>query len=204
MMNYVKCIFYFGLMIPVTELDAGFLLEESFESGQHPFLTSGNEPEVIAATETRSGSYISKSQLTPNSVDPERTEASLRPDPDWNFNPDQEYWVGISIKLDEDFNDDAAFNDQGVLLQLHYYDWKHDDGFQPQPFVLRYQDKVIKVQYEQVVDSKSSSVTIGQLPVQIGEWVDWVFRIKLSDTNGIFQVWRNGALEVNWTGDNHL
>ena len=70
----------------------------------------------------------------------------------WNFDVDQEYWVGISIKLDNDFDDGRTFNDQGMVMQWHYYDWLYDDGLQPQPLVVRFTGNNIRVHSENAGD----------------------------------------------------
>jgi hypothetical protein len=195
--------------IPVAPTD--LIVVEDFEDTTHSFLKSGNLPVVVADPDARAGSYVIKSQLTPDSPDPERTEVSLRTQPKdqpngWNFDIDQEYWVGISIKLDNDFDDDSTFDDTGMLLQWHYYDWMFPDSEKPQPLIIRYDDNdTIRVQFE-MIDASENNVRVNLetgIDPAYGEWVDWVINLKFSDTDGFFRIWRNGQQIVDWTGDNH-
>ena len=186
--------------VPVSNPGPMLIVEESFESGTHPFANSGNSPQVVTAPDARSGAYVMKSQLTPASPDPERTEVSLLGQPEWNFDVGEEYWVGISTKIDEDFNDGLTFNDQGMLMQWHYRDWLYNDGQQPQPMVLRFTGDDVKVHSEV---AGVGNLATGLDPAY-GEWVDWVFHVKFADEGGIFEVWRDGEQVVDWTGDNHL
>jgi hypothetical protein len=183
---------------------SALILEEGFESGQ-PFNTSGNPPVAVAVPDARVGSQVMMSQLTPNSPDPERTEVTLNQS-QWNFDVDAEYWVGISIKLDNDFNDGRTFNDQGMLLQWHYRDWIYGDGYKLQPLIIRFNGDNVIVEHEFIDGSGTEQkTTFATLPPAYGQWVDWVVRVKFSDTAGIFQVWRNGTLVVDQVGiDNHL
>jgi hypothetical protein len=181
------------------------ILEEGFEAGTQPFAGSGNTPVAVAVPDARAGSYVMKSQLTPDSTDPERTEVTLNQS-QWNFDVDAEYWVGISIKLDNDFNDGRTFNDQGMLAQWHYRDFDYSDGYKPQPLMIRFNGDNVIVEHEFIDGSGTEQkTTFATLPPAYGQWVDWVVRVKFSDTAGIFQVWRNGTLVVDQVGiDNHL
>ena len=180
------------------------IIEEGFESGSHTFSVSGNAAQVVEAAAAREGRYVLKSQLTNASTNPERTEVSLNQS-GRKFEVDQDYWVGISIKLDEDF-ESGTFNDQGMLMQCHYNDWIYGDDFKPQPFVVRFTGDDVKLEFEYVTDSGSRGreTLVDNLPPDYGKWVDWVIHLRFSDTNGLFQIWRNGAQVVDWTGDNHL
>jgi hypothetical protein len=147
-----------------------------------------------------------KSQLTPASPNLYRTEVTLN-GAGRRFLPDEEYWIGISIKVDEDFNDSGTFNDQGMLMQFHYQDWNYPDGYQPQPFIIRYiEDDTITLQFEEI-NAAGENVRVNMLTgvdPAYGQWVDWVVHFQLSDTDGFFRIWRNGEQIVDWTGDNHL
>ncbi|MBG7612148.1 heparin lyase I family protein, partial [Polaribacter sp. BAL334] len=191
------------------------LFNEGFESGILPTSslnpTVNNPPEVVTSQDARRGTYVMKSQLNNSSLDPERSEVSLNK-PEYNFEIDQEYWVGISTKLDEDFNQ-GTFTDDGMIMQWHYRDWlpQYTDDFKPQPFLLRYKkingEKKIVFQHEFVDKSdgnKNKTIDLDDVPAHIGVWDDWVINIRLSETNGKFKVWRNGELVLDWSGPNHL
>jgi hypothetical protein len=184
--------------------ETGLFLYEGFESGTHSFKVSGNTAQIIEVANAREGKYVLKSQLTNASNNPERTEVSLNQD-GRKFEVDQEYWIGISIKIDNDFKN-GTFNDQGMLMQCHYNDWKYGDNYKPQPFVLRFTGGDIKAEFEYVSNSgeKGKKTLVENLPADYGKWVDWVIHLKFSDTDGLFQIWRNGVQVVDWTGDNHL
>jgi hypothetical protein len=172
------------------------ILEEGFESGKHTFIISGNSPEVIEEPDALNGNYMMKSQLTPSSKDPKRTEVSLNTT-SLMYEVDREYWTGISIKIDNDFNDFSRFDDQGMLMQWHYKNWLHPEAPDKQPLLLRFTGDEVRV-HNEVLGKYMATV-----PPAYGEWVDWVFHVKFSDVDGIIQVWRNGELIVDWTGDNH-
>ena len=188
------------------------LLNEGFESGILSLGASGsgNTPEVVTSQDARCGNYVLKSQLSHSSTNPERTEATTGL-PKYNFAIDQEYWVGISTKLLEDFNQ-GDFKDDGMIMQWHYRDWLYpDDTFKPQPFLLRYREregkKKIALQHEYVDKSnrnRNRTKTLVEVPAYIGVWDDWVINIRFSETNGKFKVWRNGEVVLDWSGNNHL
>jgi hypothetical protein len=189
-----------------------------FESPLFGLRTSGNPPVTLAYEDPHSGDYVMQAQLTPDSPNKYRTEASLNPSNDWpslNMEVDTNYWIGVSIKQGEDYHGTVEYNDQTMLMQLHYYDWRYEvdaidgDGTpvkqQPQPFVLRYDGDFVQIQYETSTDGLTAQrINLGDpMPPAIGEWVDWVVHFKLSETDGLFQVWRNGELVLDWEGDNH-
>ena len=200
----------FGLMLLGHQTNAQeLLLNEGFESGELNLKVSGdgsNPPEVIQSETARRGNYVMKSQLNNSSNNPERTEVTINTT-EYNFDVDKEYWVGISTKLDDDFNQ-GDFKDDGMIMQWHYRDWDYGDGFKPQPFLLRYKKingvKKIVLQHEYVDKYNNKTLTLGELPAYIGVWDDWVINIRLSNTNGMFKVWRNGELVLDWSGNNHL
>ena len=172
------------------------IIEEGFESGVLPFKPSGNAPEVVLGTDARAGKYVMKSELSRASNVSKRTEVSVS-DKIVNFDVGKEYWVGISIKLGEDFRDSATFDDQGMLLQWHYRDWLHPEVPDAQPLLLRFRDDKVHV-HNEVLQKYMASV-----PPAYGEWVDWVIHVKFADKDGIIQVWRNRKQIVDWCGDNH-
>lgn len=174
------------------------LLEEGFESGKPPYRASGNSPEVIKVPDARAGDYVMKSELNRSSKDPERTEAvAFVNEERLMFEVGAEYWVGVSIKLDENFRDPSDFKDQGMLFQWHYQDKAHPEVPDAQPLLLRFRNDEVHV-HNEVLDKYLASV-----PPDYGNWVDWVIHVKLSDTDGIIQVWRQGEQIVDWRGDNH-
>ena len=191
------------------------LLNEGFESGilsTSSLNSSGNTPEVVTSQVARRGTFVMKSQLNNSSSDPERSEVSLNKLPDHNFAIGQEYWVGISTKLDEDFNQ-GTFTDDGMIMQWHYRDWlpEYTDNFKPQPFLLRYKkingEKKIVFQHEFVDKSdnnKNKTLDLKVVRAYIGVGDDWFINIRFSETNGKFKVWRNGELVLDWSGNNHL
>lgn len=194
-----------GVLLAVAVLSADVLsapeqgrliIEEGFESGKLPFGASGNAPEVVQATDARAGKYVMKSELTRASKVRKRTELSVS-DKIVNFDVGKEYWVGISIKLGEDFRDSTDFNDQGMILQWHYRDWLHPEVRDAQPLLLRFRDDKVHV-HNEVLQKYMASV-----PPAYGQWVDWVIHVRFADEDGIIQVWRDGKQIVDWRGDNH-
>jgi hypothetical protein len=183
--------------------NGALVFEEGFESGVYALKNSGNAPEVVKVPDARAGSHVLKSQINPTRENKYRTETSLNVG-GLNFEVGQEYWVGMSVKLGEDFNK-KKFDDQGMLMQWHYRDWKYPKALgSPQPLLLRYVGKGRVIVDSEVVGREGTgSRTLAKIKVPVGEWVDWVFHYKLDDKDGIIQIWRNGELVVDWTGDNH-
>ncbi|MBG7611218.1 polysaccharide lyase [Polaribacter sp. BAL334] len=179
---------------------AQLTMQESFETGDYTsnikeIKTSGNPAEVIKTTDAREGEYILKSQISPERDNLYRTELSLKDA--MYFKPEEEYWVGISTKLDTDFVLPSPFNDQGMIMQWHYDNWRRPEVPDAQPFVLRYDNGKINIQCE-MIDGYLADV-----PATIGQWIDWVIHIKFDDKDGIIQIWWNGTQVLDWTGDNH-
>jgi len=174
------------------------IFEEGFESGELNLKVSGdrsNPPEVIQSETARRGNYVMKSQLSSETAEPYRTEITLNKS-GLLFEPQKEYWVGISTKLDEDFNLSHSLNDQGMIFQWHYH--KGSQGVpDAQPLVGRYRDGKVYIQCELLDDYLAST------PANFGEWVDWVIHVKFDNKEGVFEVWWNGNKVVDWTGDNH-
>ena len=194
-----------GMMLSLAVLAGGassdtkegqLIVDEGFESGELPFHTSGNSPEVIRVTDARAGKYVMKSELNPSSEVVKRTEVSISKKI-VNFDVGKAYWVGISIKLGEEFRDSTDFNDQGMLIQWHYRDWLHPEVRDAQPLLLRFRDDKVHVHNEVLQEFMAS------VPPAYGEWVDWVIHVKFADKDGLIQVWRNGKQIVDWQGDNH-
>lgn len=184
---------------PAQAEESGRLIfEEGFESGKPPYRASGNSPEVIKVSDARAGDYVMKSELNAASEDPERTEAVVFIDEErLMFEIGKEYWVGISIKLDENFRDSSVSKDQGMLLQWHYQDKLHPEVRDAQPLLLRFKNDEVRVHNEVLEEY------MARTPPEYGKWIDWVFHVRFSDTDGIIEVWREGTKIVDFRGDNH-
>jgi len=175
------------------------LVEEGFESGVLSdllFNPSGNTPEVLHTDDARAGAHVMKSELNQGSDVSYRTEVSVKKNI-VNFDVGEEYWTGISVKLGDDFRDRPDFNDQGMVFQFHYRGWLHPEVRDAQPLLLRFKEDEVHV-HNEVLQEYMASV-----PPAYGEWVDWVMHVKFDDVDGVIQIWRNGELLVDWTGDNH-
>jgi hypothetical protein len=176
------------------------LFDEGFESGVLNLKVSGdrsNVPEVIRSETARAGNYVMKSQISSETAGPFRTEVSLNKEK-LIFEPGKEYWVGMSTKLDEDFNVPSNFNDQGMLFQWHYFGWNHPKVKDAQPLVGRYVNGEVMIQCE-MLDNY-----LAHAPAKIGEWMDWVIHVKFDKKEGIFEVWLDGEQIVEWKGNNHI
>lgn len=177
----------------------GIIYEEGFESGIFPSSldTSGNSPEIVKVSNAREGNYVMKSVINQSSAVSYRTEATLSPNRVLNFKIGEEYWVGISIKIGEEFRDSVDWNNQGMILQWHYRDWLHPEVRDAQPLVLRYIENEVKVHNEVL------QVYMASAPPAYGEWVDWIIHVKFDNEDGIIQIWRNEEQIVDFKGDNH-
>ena len=178
-------------------LQGHLIVEEGFESGMLPFKPSGNSPEVVNVPDARASNYVMKSELNQSSEDPGRTEVAVPPQTVINFDIGKEYWVGISIKIGEEFSDSFDWSDQGMILQWHYKDGLHPEIRDAQPLVLRYIEHEVKVHNEVLQEYMASA------PPAYGEWVDWVIHVKFDNEDGIIQIWRNEEQIVDFSGDNH-
>jgi hypothetical protein len=176
--------------------NSALVFEEGFESGVYAHKNSGNAPEVVKVLDARAGSYVLKSQLTASRENKYRTETTLN-EKGLKFEVGKEYWVGMSIKLGDDFKDKSKFDDQGMLTQWHYFDWLHPEVRDAQPLLVRFQKDKVRV-HNEVLEEYMKTVKPAY-----GEWVDWVFRVKFDDQDGIIQIWRNGEQIVDFAGDNH-
>jgi hypothetical protein len=116
---------------------------EDFENGKHAFIPMGHVLEVASVADARSGDFVMVAQLTNASAVPDSTGVSLF-QTQWFFETDQEYWVGMSTKLGDDFNY-GSFDDQGVLVEWNYYNWENNDDTRPRPLVLRYTGDVVEI-----------------------------------------------------------
>jgi hypothetical protein len=193
------CILAAGLLPGCASAEAPqgrLIINEGFESGKLPFEASGNAPRIVQVPDARAGKYVMKSELNRSSKVSKRTEASVS-GKIVNFDVGKEYWVGISIKLGEDFRDTSDFNDQGMLLQWHYRDWLHPEVRDAQPLLLRYSNNKVHV-HNEVLKKYMAAASPAY-----GKWVDWVVHVKFADKDGIIQVWRDGKRIVDWKGDNH-
>jgi rhamnogalacturonyl hydrolase YesR len=188
---------------PTVTDDATLLLQEDFEAGVYSLKNSGNRPEVVELSDARSGKYALQSQITATTESKYRTETSMNKK-DLIFEVGKEYWLGMSIKLGDDYADGRNLNDQGMLMQFHYFDWNFPDVPDAQPLLLRYiGDDTIAIDNEVFKVKGTGERHMATVPADIGEWVDWVFHYKLDDVDGIIRIWRNGELVVDFTGDNH-
>jgi len=185
------------------------IVEEDFESGRQPvrptigsrgvvLKPSGNAPKVVKVSDSRAGAFVMKSELSRSSKVRKRTEVEVYCDGEKvNFDVGKEYWVGVSIKLAEDFRDLTDFDDRAMILQWHYRDKLHPEVRDAQPLLLRFRKDQVHVENE-VLQCYMATV-----PPAYGEWVDWVFHVKFADPDGLIQVWRQGKQIVDWHGDNH-
>ena len=176
---------------------AQLLFDEGFESGTFDLKVDGNDPVVVQLENAPEGNFVMKSQLSSETNDTYRTEASLNID-ELYFEPGKEYWVGLSTKIGEDFPLMSSFNDQGMLLQWHYKSWLRPEVQDAQPLVVRYNNGFVRLHCEMVPND------LALVPATIGEWVDWVIHVKFDNSDGIFQIWWNGTKVADWTGDNHI
>ncbi|MEZ4220600.1 MAG: heparin lyase I family protein [Polyangiaceae bacterium] len=180
---------------------AALLLDEGFESGTIPsnLSPSGNAPDVVQGG-AREGNFAMRSQLTPTSPINFRTEVSIDSD-GLDLQANTSYWVGLSTKLDEDYEGVTGFNDTAMQFQAHYRSWLFTNPPpDAQPLVLRH-----KAPADFLIEDEVPSV--GQLYLAprgaVAKWVDWVFNFRLSVTNGFIKVWRDGKLVVDHSGPNH-
>jgi hypothetical protein len=142
---------------------------------------------TITSFPTRSGNLAYRSLLKPQ--DKARAEIQLDP-----FPKDSERWVGVSIYVPKEVNEDAS------IFQFHI---KPDKGqrWTPPPFQMSMNNNqiTIKKSGKGTADGKYQRWVLG--PVTRGQWMDFVFRIKSSHrSTGLFEAWMNGVKKVNYQG----
>jgi hypothetical protein len=182
---------------------AALLLDEGFESGTLPsnLPGSGNTSDVVMGN-AREGKYAMRSRLTPQSPVKYRTEVSIASE-ELDLQANTSYWVGISVKLDADYEGVTGFTDTGMLFQAHYRPWLFPNPPPgAQPFVLRHKFPENFLIHDEVPGAGE----LYQAPRgPVDTWVDWVFNIRLSATDAGFLVaWRDGQKVVDHKGPNHL
>ena len=129
-----------------------------------------------------------------------------------------EYWVGFSVYLPEDFVCDGCISNIYANELLVQFFGIPDDGETDarNPCVAFL---VVKGNWELLLHSDSHPITknkayertkkytIGSWSGDTGKWTDWVFNFKVDYTaggynGGFFKVYKNGVLVVNDTGGN--
>lgn len=107
-----------------------------------------------------------------------------------------EYWYGFSIMLPDDFQPDAL----GEL----FAQWINPKvGGAPSLAVYIYEDSYqIRKRWEEG-NTIHRTLWRGSVSSDLGEWVDWVFRVRWSDgEDGLLEAWKNGHLIISDTGPN--
>ncbi|MCC5576279.1 heparin lyase I family protein [Microtetraspora sp. AC03309] len=145
-----------------------------------------------AATVTspvRDGSYAARFQL--NRGDPiqsgsKRAEISQRDEQPLNA----ERWYGFSVNLPTSWVPDVSAE---IVSQWHQCD---DCGGGSPPLALLTDEGRWKI------DFRGATIDLG--PYATGTWTDWVFHVKWrTDSQGMFEVWRNGQPVLQRTGATH-
>lgn len=194
---------------PALAQSAGSLITEyDFESGNIGSLRpSGNAP--TASTEAaRAGRYAMRSFIDQkNSSVPFRTEIEYFP----HFRIGEEYWVGISIRVSEDW---IPTKSREILLQVHDApsDWTRPRN--PMVFletmeaargaVWRYTNAWNSV-FEGDIKTQKIGFQKELGPVIPGEWVDWVFNWRWDwreNGTGFSRIWKQGKLVADYAGPN--
>ncbi len=182
---------------------ADLLLDLGFENDE-PIKASGNAPEIIS-TDAREGTHALKSQISESSPISYRTEFTMNGGYP-NYEAHKSYWIGVSIKLDEDFATPYPEDDHAMLIQWHYRKWLYEEGSvrRAQPLLLRWDNKQVNVKSETLKKLGLIDGYLYSAPPAYGEWVDWVFHICFSEKeDGFFKVYRNGKKVVDYSGPNH-
>jgi hypothetical protein len=132
--------------------------------------------------------------------------------PATNPGPAGEWWYGASIKPDASWTDRTSDPNGVVVLELHQQNDSGESGKSPHLSIriLPLGGGVYQWRVENVSDptfvTTESTLTLTNYDlstVQLGQWTDWVIHAVWSyQSNGVLQVWKDGALVVNVTGPN--
>ncbi len=161
---------------------------------------------LVGATRSGTSSARFEHRLDDPSVNlGNRSELSLS---SLDLQPDGEYWFGFSTYLPPDFQFEATDNLWHVAFQLHGIpDWDLGENWRSPPVALfliedRWELK-LRSSADPVNDNDSAVRTSYHIPLEIGEWTDWAFHVKLShetEGDGFAVVYQNGQQVVNHSG----
>jgi hypothetical protein len=191
-----------------------------FETGDLTgFLWNQNKPEVVTAPHpVRVGDYAMRSYL--HRYDSKYSYRTMVEVGSEDTNPEglrenytmvvgEEYWVGVSIFVPEDFVPDMEGCDE---LWLQFQAVPDDGELWRSPVLAIY---VVEGEYQIVSrwDTRpirsdmgwSGKETLAALPItpDKGRWVDWVFHVKWSwESDGLTEIWKDGELVVTRNGPN--
>ena len=178
------------------------LFSSGFESNSlSGWTASGNDP-VVQSQITRMGRYAIQSTLDRNnSAVPYRTEVrAIVPNPVRG----QDTWYGFSIYLPDPY---AADTLEESLAQWHKAEPAEpgDTVTQP-PMALHSGNGRWTVVTRSATDQPTTNATKQEKkfdlgPYKVGEWTDWVFRVRWNWTgDGELQVWKNGVEVIKTKG----
>jgi hypothetical protein len=107
-----------------------------------------------------------------------------------------EYWYGFSTMLPDDFQPDEL----GEL----FVQWINPKvGGSPSLAIYLYEDSYQIRKRSGEGNTIHRALWRGSVSRDLGEWVDWVFRVRWSDgMDGLVEAWKNGQLIISDAGPN--
>ncbi|MCP5202778.1 MAG: heparin lyase I family protein [Pseudomonadales bacterium] len=161
---------------------------------------------TVQSAVTRAGKYASKFYL--EKADWDGTHAtkgkgkpraelmkSVRALP---FEFDTEYWVGVSLYIPGNWQEDANTNNADIVWQFHA---TGEVGPYVPPLALRIKGgEITLVNHTGNVRDKIQARELWTGKLEKGRWVDWVVRVNFSLQKGYIQAWKNGTKVADFSG----
>lgn len=116
-----------------------------------------------------------------------------------HYKSNQEYWFGIRMMIDQEYELDSVANGE-IITQFHTIG---RGGVNP-PVALKISKGRFSLAITKNNDGRGISYDLG--PVEKDKWIDWKLHVVLSkkDEKGIVEVWRDGILKHSVKGRNSL
>ncbi|HEY1023908.1 MAG TPA: malectin domain-containing carbohydrate-binding protein [Sphingobacteriaceae bacterium] len=182
-----------------TSAGSSFIFNSSFEgatSVSDEYLEGATANSITrSAEQAKTGSYSAKFVL--NKTDAivggsKRSEMLL----DWVEQPKFERWYGMSIFVPSSYVNDPA---EEQLFQWHAMGTKDLDGVSMVNSPMAMYTKNGRWEFFM---KYGGTFDLG--PYEKGKWTDWVVHVKFShESDGIFELWKDGKLVVKTTGRNN-
>lgn len=193
--------------------NGNLLFVGDFESGNlDKWSFSGNTTTQVIKSPVRAGQFAALMVVSPQDAVPYRSELTVKGDAG-TFHDGTEYWIGLSFRID-DWGVDLP--QWATLFQTHAtphalagggFDWTCGAGKDSISVTTAGAKMALNVvvnpDQSQPPSSGAIATGVWSEPLQIGTWIDWVFRYRPSTgKDGILEAWMNGKKLYSQMGAN--
>jgi len=193
----------------LADAHSDILFEMNFEQGNYsPLWHDGNKHISVVNTRARAGTRAARFELDRSAPVSYRTELTFQGV--HTFRIGQEYWLGMSIFLPEDW---ASDHSRDIVAQIHSWpDKELGEEWRNPPLALyvageqwamriradsKELTRKVKGQWQYTLDKAFDNLA----PIKRGQWTDWVFHIKYRyDSQGLLEAWMDGKKVVEHRG----